>query len=445
MRTTHSTTSPRSRRGLAVAGLVAAQAVAGVGWTGTAHAAPSTTRVSVTSTGQQANSASVTPAVNIDGTVIAFSSRASNLPGANTEGQIYVRDKLQGRTDLVSKKAGGVAGNDDSVDPAVSGDGRLVAFQSQASNLVAGDTNGVTDVFVHDRFTAATTRVSVASSGAQGNGSSAQPAISEDGRYVAFASAATALVPGDTNGVMDVFVHDRVTKTTTRASVSVTGAQANNASSNPSIARFGGKIAFQSSASNLVAEPDTNGTDDVFVASRTKVLLRASQSSTGAGGNLSSRDAVISANGLAVAYQSGASNLVAGDTNSRRDIFHHGVATRVTTLVNRAANGGVANGDSLAPSISDDGRRVAYTSAATDLVPRDANGMISDVFLTSIDAAPGAQNTLVSVSTSGTTANLASAFPALSANGQVTAFHSSATNLVAGDTNNTLDVFARTS
>jgi Tol biopolymer transport system component len=429
---------------MALVGLVAAQAVAGVGWSGTAHAAPSTTRVSVASTGAQANGASAAPAVNLDGTVIAFSSSATNLVAGAPAGQIYVRDKIQGRTDLVSKKPGGIAGNGSSVDPSISGDGRLVAFQSRATNLVSGDTNGVTDVFVHDRFTGATTRVSVASTGAQGNGTSAQPAISEDGRYVAFSSSASNLVPGDTNGVTDVFVHDRVNKTTTRASLSVTGAQANGASSNPSIARFGGTIAFQSSASNLVAEVDTNGTSDVFVASRTRVRLRASQSTSGTVGNLSSRDAVISANGLAVAYQSGATNLVAGDTNSRRDIFHHGVGTRLTTLVNRAANGGVANGDSLGPSISADGRRVAYSSSATDLVARDANGAITDVFVTSLDAAPGAQNALVSVSGGGAAGNGASAFPAITADGAGTAFHSSATNLVSGDTNGTLDVFART-
>jgi hypothetical protein len=445
MRNHRNISGRRSRRGMLVAGLVTGLAAAAASSTATAHAAPSTTRVSITSTGQQANGASATPAVNLDGTVIAFSSRATNLTGGTTEGQIFVRDKVQGRTDLVSKKAGGVAGNDDSVDPAISGDGRLVAFQSRASNLVSGDTNDASDIFVHDRFTGTTTRVSVASTGAQGNGTSAQPAISEDGRYVAFSSSATNLVSGDTNGTFDVFVHDRLNRTTSRASMSVTGAQANNSSSNPSISRFGGKIAFQSSASNLVAEADTNGTDDVFVASRTKVLLRASQSTSGAGGNFSSRDAVISANGLAVAYQSGASNLVAGDTNGRRDIFHHGVATRVTSLAVRAANGGMANGDSLAPSISADGRRVAYSSVATDLVSRDTNGTITDVFVTDIDAAPDAQNRLVSISSAGAAANGPSAFPALSANGQVTAYHSTATNLVAGDSNATLDVFARTS
>jgi hypothetical protein len=172
--------------------------------------------------------------------------------------------------------------------------------------------------------------------------------------------------------------------------------------------------------------------------------VRASQSTSGVIGNASSREAVISANGLAVVYQSAAANLVRGDTNGRRDIFHHAVGTRVTTLVSRAANGGVSNGDSLSPWISDDGIRVAYASVATDLVSRDANGATSDVFLTDLDKAPGARNTLLSLGTGGAAANGASASPAISRNGLVTAYHSNATNLVAGDTNGVLDVFART-
>jgi WD40-like Beta Propeller Repeat len=145
-----------------------------------------------------------------------------------------------------------------------------------------------------------------------------------------------------------------------------------------------------------------------------------------------------------VVYHSGASNLVAGDTNSRRDIFSHIVGTRVTALVSRAANGGAANGDSLAPTVSQDGRRIAYSSSATDLVSRDLNGSVTDVIVTDLNAAPGAQNALASVSTGGSAANGASGFPALSRNGLVVAYHSSATNLVSGDTNGVLDVFART-
>jgi Tol biopolymer transport system component len=440
MRTTNdATVSTR----VTIAGLIAAQAALSVGLAGAAHAAPSTSRVSISSTGQQANAPSASPAVNGNGTVIAFSSSATNLAANAPSGQVYVRDLVNVRTELVSRPTGGGVPNGRAVDPAISQDGRVVAFQSTSSNLVSGDTNASTDVFVHDRFTGVTTRVSVSSAGVQGNGSSAQPAVSADGRFVAFASTASNLVSRDTNGNQDVFVHDRVSGTTTRASVSVSGEQADNSSSNPSLSRNGTKLAFQSSASNLVAEADTNGTDDVFVASRTGVLLRASQSTGGEGGNVSSRDAVISANGLAVAFQSAATNLVSGDTNSRRDIFHHGVATRVTTLAVRAANGGVANGDSLAPSISDDGRRIAYSSSASDLVARDSNGATVDVFVTDVDAAPGAGNTLVSVSTGGAAANGASGFPGLSADGLTAAYHSNASNLVSGDTNGALDVFVR--
>lgn len=443
MNSNRRSTTARVWRSLAIACLTT-QAAA-LGWADTAHAAPSTSRVSVTSAGQQANGASATAAVNADGTVVAFSSTATNLVSGVTSGQVYVRDKANGRTDLVSRPSGGGLPNGRSLDPAISADGRLVAFQSRASNLVAGDTNGADDVFVRDRFTGAVVRVSVSSTGAQANAPSAQPAISPDGRYVAFASTASNLVARDTNAVTDVFVHDRISGVTTRASVSAAGAQANNASSNPSISRNGTKVAFQSSASNLTPDADTNGTDDVFVASRTEVLLRASRSSGGAGGNVSSRDAVLSPNGLAVAFQSAATNLVAGDTNGRRDIFHHGVATRVTTLVARAANGGMANGDSLAPAISDDGRKVAYSSTATDLVGRDPNGSVADVFVTDLDASAGAQNTKLSVSSAGVAANLASGFPSISADGLVTAYSSSATNLVSGDTNGTLDVFAGSS
>ena len=145
-----------------------------------------------------------------------------------------------------------------------------------------------------------------------------------------------------------------------------------------------------------------------------------------------------------MAFQSGASNLVAGDTNESPRHLHQR-RHRATSLVARAANGGVANGDSLAPSISADGRRVACSSVATDLVGQDLNGAITDVFVTNIDAAPGAQNRLVSLSSGGVAANGASAFPALSGDGLVTAFHSAPPTWWPRDTNTTLDVFARTS
>jgi WD40-like Beta Propeller Repeat len=438
----------RRRRRVALAGLVAAQVAAGVGWAGAAHAAPSTARVSINSAGQQGNGPSGGAVVNSDGNYIAFSSNATNLAGGITTGQVYLRDKIRGVTELVSKAVGGPLPNGRALDPDISDDGRFIAFQSFASNLVSGDTNGVDDVFVKDQVAGTVKRVSVSSSGSQGNDTSFQPAISGDGRYIAYGSRASNLVSGDTNGVADIFVHDRVFGTTTRASVGTTGVQSNRDSSNPSLSRDGAKVAFDSPASNLIAGADTNGTTDVFVASRTGVILRASQSSFGQEGNSSSRNAAISGDGRAVAYESSASNLVSGDTNGRRDVFHHDLITRLTNRVVNGRNSGLindpGNGDSGGAAISHTGRIVAFHSAATNLVSADPNGAVLDVFVANLDRPLGAQNTLASVSTAGAAANGASAIPDLSSNNQVVTFHSQASNLVAGDTNGTLDAFART-
>src|SRR5262249_32007494 len=151
-----------------------------------------------------------------------------------------------------STALGGTPADADSDAPSVSADGRYVAFHSDATNLVFGDTNGCTDVFVYDRQTGATARVSVASDGAQGNAGSVDPSVSGDGRFVAFHSAASNLVPGDTNGVTDVFVYDRQTGATARVSVASDGTQGNASSLEPSVSGDGRFVAFYSAASNLV-------------------------------------------------------------------------------------------------------------------------------------------------------------------------------------------------
>src|SRR5437762_758323 len=213
----------------------------------------------------------------------------------------------------VSVASDGTEGNDVSLGSALSADGRFVAFDSAATDLVAGDTNGVSDVFVHDRQTGTTERVSVASGGAQGNGSSGligfafPPALSADGRFVAFVSAATDLVAGDTNGVSDVFVHDRQTGTTERVSVASGGAQGNGNSGGffavPALSAAGRFVAFQSAATNLVAG-DTNGTTDVFVHDRqTCTTERMSVASGGAQGNGVSAGPALSADGRVVAFR----------------------------------------------------------------------------------------------------------------------------------------------
>jgi Tol biopolymer transport system component len=231
-------------------------------------------------------------------------------------------------TTRVSVSSDGGQGEDGhSLRPSISADGRYVAFASGASNLASGDTNGYDDIFVHDRQTGQTTRVSVASDGSQENGSSWSPSISADGRYVAFASEASNLVSGDTDGYDDVFVHDRQMGQTTRVSVASDGTQGNHDSGHwggSSISAGGRYVAFESWASNLV-DSDTNSYDDVFVHDRqTGHTARVSVTSDGTQGNGESRGyPSISADGRYVAFESGASNLVSGDTNDYSDVFVH--------------------------------------------------------------------------------------------------------------------------
>ena len=440
---------PKSRRTATLAVLLAANTALAVALGSVAHAAPSTERVSVNSAELQADGGSVTPAVSSDGAHIAFTSGATNLHGGpHNTNDVYVRDRVRGATELVSKASSGQFANGRSLAPAISGDGQIIAFQSRASNLAAGDSNAADDIYVHDRRTAITSLVSVTTNGTVGNAASSDPAVSDDGRYVAFASDASNLVPGDTNSTTDVFVYDRVNRSTTRASVGTTGGQGTGQSRNPSISRNGQKVAFESAAANLIGTADTNGFVDVFVGTRTGVQIRVSESNLGAQGNSSSRNPAISADGSAVAFDSRASNLVNGDTNSRADVFHHNLSTRQTIRVSNGNSGSVindpANGESGQPSINATGRVIAFHSTATNLVSGDTNGSVQDVYVTNLDRSRGAQNTLASVAGGGGSGSAASAQASMSSNSQVVAYHSNASNLVAGDTNGKIDVFGRT-
>src|SRR5438552_5705991 len=219
---------PTQRRVLSSVTLVLLTAL----W-GRSAGAQTTERVSVDSGGTEANDASLSSALSADGRFVAFDSAATDLVAADTNGvsDVFVHDRQTGATERVSVASGGAQGNGSSgligfaFPPALSADGRFIAFVSFATNLVAGDTNGATDVFVHDRLTGTTERVSVASGGTEGNDASLGFALSADGRFVAFQSDATNLVAGDTNGATDVFVHDRQTGTTERATVATGGGQ----------------------------------------------------------------------------------------------------------------------------------------------------------------------------------------------------------------------------
>lgn len=285
-----------------------------------------------------------------------------------------------GSTMLVSVASDGTQGNLGSFMPAISADGRYVAFESAASNLVEGDTNEAHDAFVHDRETGETTRVSITSNGMQGNNSAYGPTISADGRYVAFYSVASNLVSGDTNLVYDAFVHDREMGETTRVSIASDGTQANMATFVPTISADGRYVAFGSYASNLV-NGDTNGYEDIFVHDReTGQTTRVSVASEGEQGNGDSHKPSISEDGRYVAFESIASNLVDGDTHGHPAIFVHDRETGQTTLVSAASDGTPGNGYSYSPAISADGHFVAFWSAASNLVNGDTNGS-DDIFV----------------------------------------------------------------
>jgi Tol biopolymer transport system component len=236
---------------------------------------------------------------------------------------------------LVPALAVGKPGNDDSFNPSVSADGLYVTFDSFATNLVPGDTNAMSDIFVRDRTAGVTYRISKDSAGTEADGASYNPSVSADGRYAAFASGASNLVSGDINGKADVFVRDRASGITWRVSKDSAGAEGDDVSSNPSISGDGRYVAFYSYAGNLVSG-DSNGCGDVFVRDRqTGTTTRVSRNSAGAEGDGHSDNPAISADGRYVTFMSFATNLVAGDTNGEVDIFVRDRQTGTTTLVSR--------------------------------------------------------------------------------------------------------------
>ena len=332
-----------------------------------------TTRVSVDSSGAEANSASLHPAISGDGHYVVFATNASNLtPGGTSYGQIVIHDMASGTTELVSVNDAGQPGNAGSWNigeaPAVNGDGNFIAFWSQSTNL--GGTNGKQDIFVRDRNAGTTAVVSVASDGTQADGNSGDPAISADGCHIAFVSAATNLVDGDTNGFQDIFVHD-CGGATERVSMA-DGSQANGNSAYPSVSSDGRYVAFSTLASNL--------TGDASGASYVVVYDRVAKSLEVVGGGAKP---TISADGRYVAFQSTASNLVLGDTNGVADIFVYDRESKQTTRASADSSGiqgNNASGSILPPAISSNGQHVAFYSSASNLVPYDTNGY-SDAFV----------------------------------------------------------------
>jgi len=377
------------------------------------------------------------PWISGDGRFVAFDSDSPYLvPGdTNRVRDIFVYDRDNGTLDLVSKGPGGRQANGDSQRPTLSSDGRYVAFWSAADNLVDGDTNRVTDCFVHDRQTHETIRVDVGPDNLQANGECARPVISGNGKLVAFESAATNLEkPGllgktnDTNKARDVFVRDLDAGTTTRVSVTSDGKQGMGESVRPSISVDGRYVAFQSDAP--LQSDDTNKKTDVYVHDmKSGETSRISVGPGGAEGNGGSFSPSLSADGRFVAYWSNASNLVPDDTNKTGDVFVFDRKDGSTVRVSVGAGGVEGDGMSSDPSISPDGRYVAFWSGATNLVPDDTNGK-RDIFLVDRDSGTV---TRASVADDGTQGDGDSFSPNISSGGGLVAFDSAAKTLVADD------------
>lgn len=406
-----------------------------------------TVRVSVAADGTQSNGQSSSLAMTPDARYVALSSGASNLVAGDTNGEddIFVHDRSTGAIERVSVASDGTQANNVSYDPAISADGRYVLFESYATNLVPGAQHTYSHVYLHDRVTRTTERISVASDGTPGDKYSDSGSLSADGRYVMFSSYATNLVAGDTNANMDVFVLDRATGTIERVSVTADGIQGNGRSYGRHITPDGRYVSYMSDATNLVAG-DTNRNTDVFVYDRqTRVPQRISVGTGGVEANNYSTGGVMTPDGRWVLFTSMANNLVTGDTNYVNDVFLRDRATGTTERVSLTDADTQANwGDSFDGSISDDGNIVAFNSYDDYLVPTDGdpNYNWGDVFVR-IRSTGTTEH--ISISASGSGANGDSGFygAIVSADGRFVAFDSWAGNLVADDTNNLPDVFVR--
>jgi Tol biopolymer transport system component len=398
----------------------------------------------------------------------------------------------QNTTTRVSVATDGAQANSGSNQPAVSADGRFVAFDSHATNLVPGDTNGQQDIFVHDRQTGTTERVNLGANGVQAlNGPSEQPWISANGRFVAFTSGATNLVPGDSNARRDVFVRDRQFGVTSRVTVSTGGTESNEQSRCAGITPDGRYVIFSSYGSNLVVG-DTNMLEDAFrhdLLTGTTILISLSSGTPGVQANAAAAATSISADGRFVTFTSDAYNLVFGDKNGMTDVFVRDVAANTTTRVSIGPESVQGNGDSYDGDLSDDGRFVVFASFATNLEQGGRPGIfIHDrqtglttplavssgpayvfvlpsaarisgngryiCFREKLASSPKTEIFLIdrqtltrsraTVSTNGTAGYSDNSRCDINADGTIVALWSEAANLVANDSNGQPDIFVRT-
>ncbi len=401
-------------------------------------------RVSVSTSGTEANATCENASVSADGRFVVFGTASGNLvPGdTNNAGDVFIRDRVTGQTQRVSVSRTGDQGNDYSGAPSISADGRFVAFESKADNLVLRDTNRKRDVFVRDRHTNSTERVSLQEGGRQRTRSSGTPSISPDGWFCAFTTLVTKCIKIGRSVTVcfdenDVLVYDRRTGRTEPVNVAPTGDPGTGGSWLPSLSAGGQYVAFCSDSSNLTPD-DPHGDWDVFVRDRhADGMQMVSSASKGRYSYHWMGDAQIAADGQSVVFASDSTDLVSADTNGKWDVFVYDRQTGQTERVSLSSTREQADHQSAGPAISADGRFVAFQSLASNLVPGDTNRK-QDIF---VHDRRTRQTARISLSSTGEQANDGCRYPAISGNGQFVVFESYATNLVPGDTNDRLDVF----
>jgi len=402
-----------------------------------------TRRASVSGAGAEANLPCWYPSISADGRYVAFHSQASNLVPGDTNGyyDVFVRDLVSGTTEVVSVDSSGALGNGWSQFPQISGDGRYVVYQSDATNLIPNDVNQAEDIFVHDRVAHTTELVNLTSSGGtvQLGWDSFLPSISPDGRYVTFLTGAGNVVPGDTNGWDDVFVRDRLAGTTERVSVATTGEEANsNCEEAAPISADGRFVCFTTTASNLV--PGDSVYRDVFVHDRlTHATEKVTVATDGTAADEGSWQGGISLDGRFVAFSSRADNLAANDTNNIDDAFLRDRVLGTTQRVSLNSGEGQGGWEAWPTSVSADGRFVTIHSQSENFVPGDTN-VDRDLFVR--DVVNGTTER-ASLDSEGAQANGHTDRAAITPDGRWIVFTSFASNLIPGDTNGYIDVFVR--
>jgi Tol biopolymer transport system component len=400
-------------------------------------------RVSTDGAGNQANGASSRAVLSTSGRYLQFESCATNLaPGCNSNvGGVFVKDLLLGTILCISTTTEGNAADDDSFPSAITDDGRYAAFGSYASNLSGSGNNGQLQLYFRDVTSGVTTCLSTDNAGNLADSYSYGVQISEDGRYVSFASYGTNLVPGDTNSRADVFLKDMVAGTTTRVSTDAAGNQADG-SSGGQISDDGRYLLIVSSASNLVSD-DTNGVDDAFLKDlSTGAITRLSTDSAGNQADGGTTWCEMTSDHRYVLLESDASNLIADDSNGSTDLFVKDLITGTTTRVieDIQPSGTWFYGYPLGPTPD----CIVFSTAATGLVADDLNGDY-DVFVREV---PTGATRLLSARDTTITDPIAAGMSStttfsMSADGRYTVFSSTASNLVVGDTNGKSDVFVQ--